>query len=166
MSKKEVDVKNIVVSIDELLANDLNPRKISRKKYEALKKSLLEFPEMKKLREVVVDENMTILAGHQRVYALQELEYENIDVKQVFNLTDAQKRRFMVLDNDHSGEWDFDIIANEWDVPELKDWGINSIKIPGMPNEPGIEDVSFSAKKPHDVNCPNCGFQFDPKDKD
>ena len=166
MSKKEVTVSTFVAKIDELIANEINPRKIKRKEYEELKKSLLEFPEMKKLREIIVDEKMVILAGHQRIYALKDLGYEDVDVKQVHNLTEAQKRRFIALDNDHSGDWDYDIIANVWNTDELKDWGIKSIKIPSMSADPSDkEDVNFEAEKHKDVECPNCGFHFDPKEK-
>lgn len=121
---------------------------------------------MKKLREIIVDEKMIILAGHQRVYALKDLGYEDVEVKQVHNLTEAQKRRFIALDNDHSGEWDYDIIANVWNPEELKEWGIKSIKIPSMSGDRSDkEDVEFEASKNKDVECPNCGFHFDPKEK-
>lgn len=166
MSKNDVSVEIKIVKLDDLIQNEINPRKIKRKEYEELKNSLEQFPEMKKLREIIVDEKMVILAGHQRVFALKDLGYVDIEVKQVLNLTDAQKRRFIALDNDHSGEWDYDIIANVWDTNELKDWGIKSIKIPSMAgNRSDKEDVSFEAEKHKDVECPNCGFHFDPKEK-
>lgn len=166
MSKKDVSVEIKIVKLDDLIQNEINPRKIKRKEYEELKNSLEQFPEMKKLREIIVDEKMVILAGHQRVYALKDLGYVDIEVKQVHNLTDAQKRRFIALDNDHAGEWDYDIIANVWNTDELKEWGIKSIKIPSMSGDRSDkEDVSFEAEKHKDVECPNCGFHFDPKEK-
>lgn len=166
MSKKDVSVEIKIVKLDDLIQNEINPRKIKRKEYEELKKSLLEFPDMKKLREIIVDEKMIILAGHQRVYALKDLGYEDVEVKQVHNLTDAQKRRFIALDNDHAGEWDYDIIANVWNPEELKAWGIKSIKIPSMSGDRSDkEEVEFEASKNKDVECPNCGFHFDPKEK-
>jgi ParB-like chromosome segregation protein Spo0J len=166
MSKKDVSVEIKIVKIDDLIQNEINPRKIKRKEYEELKKSLLEFPDMKKLREIIADETMTILAGHQRVYALKDLGYEDVEVKIVQGLTEAQKRRFIALDNDHSGEWDYDIIANVWNPDELKEWGIKSIKIPSLAGDRSDkEDVEFQADKHKDVECPNCGFHFDPKEK-
>lgn len=121
---KEVSVKTYVEKIDKLIANDLNPRKIDKKKYEALKKSLRDFPEMKQLREIVVDESLTILGGHQRIYALKDLGYSDVTVKQVTGLTAAQKREFVIKDNTSSGDWDTDILANQWDIAELEEWGI------------------------------------------
>ena len=125
MAKAEVTVKTYVEKIDKLIANDLNPRTIKRKQYEALKKSLQEFPEMKQLREIVVDENLTILAGHQRIYALKDLGYADVFVKQVFNLTEDQKREFMLKDNTTAGDWDTDIMANNWDTDLLKDCDVS-----------------------------------------
>ncbi len=124
-----VRVEVYVEKIDKLIANESNPRKINRKAYDALKKSLREFPEMKQLREIVVDENLTILGGHQRIYALKELGYDDVTVKQVFGFTDKQKREFIIKDNASSGEWDPDIIANQWDIAELDDWGIDMSKM-------------------------------------
>ena len=80
-SDNEVTVKVYVEKIDKLITNDANPRKISRKAYESLKKSLKDFPEMKQLREIVVDENLTILGGHQRIYALKDLGYSDMAIK-------------------------------------------------------------------------------------
>lgn len=125
MAKQEVQVKTFIEKIDKLIPNNDNPRKIGRKQYEQLKKSLQEFPEMKQLREIVVDENFNILGGHQRIYALKELGYEDVVVKQVFGFTEKQKREFMIKDNAASGEWDTDIMANSWDVGDLENWGID-----------------------------------------
>lgn len=120
----EVTFKTYVAKIDDLLPSQENPRKISRKAYEALKKSLVDFPEMKQIREIVIDEDSNILAGHQRIYALKDLGYQDVFVKQMFGLTKKQKREFMIKDNTNSGEWDTDILANSWEVDELKDFGI------------------------------------------
>lgn len=152
---KEVEVKSFVAKIEDLIANDANPRKISKKAYEDLKKSLRDFPEMKQLREIVVDEKMTILGGHQRIYALKDLGYEDVLVKQVFNLTAAQKREFIIKDNTSSGDWDSDIINNEWDVEELESWGVPKFAIGNDEKSEG------SGKEPHFIECPNCGEEFE-----
>lgn len=160
MAKADVEVKTYVEKIDKLIANDANPRKIGRKQYEQLKKSLKEFPEMKQLREIVVDENLTILGGHQRIYALKDLGYSDVTVKQVIGLTEKQKREFMIKDNNSAGEWDTDIIANQWDLEELESFGINSFN---------FGDIGKEAKEPaakdntdQEVECPDCGLVFTP----
>lgn len=158
MAHSEVTVKTYIEKIDNLLVDEANPRKINRKAYEALKKSLQEFPEMKQLREIVVDEDLKILAGHQRIFALKELGYADVFVKQVTGLTARQKREFMIKDNTSSGDWDSDILANEWDLDELKDWGVSDFKF-GNPADDDKDDTGDY--KTHEVTCPACGAHFE-----
>lgn len=118
---KEVELKS-------LTETKHNPRQISKKDFDALKKSLKEFPEMQEIREIVVDENMTILGGHQRVKAMMANGQKTATVKIVEGLTDKQKREFIIKDNIQNGEWDMDILANEWDIDDLNDWGLDEVK--------------------------------------
>jgi hypothetical protein len=158
-SAPEVTVETYVEKIDALIANDLNPRKIGKKQYEALKKSLKDFPEMKQLREIVVDENNTILGGHQRIYALKDLGYTDVTVKKVSGLSEAKKREFIIKDNTAAGEWDTDIMANLWDVKELEDWGIPKFNLGDIGDEPDAPSAKDSQNKTH--ICPNCDFEFE-----
>lgn len=154
----EVTFKTYVAKIDDLLPSEENPRKIGRKAYEALKKSLVDFPEMKQIREIVIDEDNNILAGHQRIYALKDLGYEDVFVKQMFGLTKKQKREFMIKDNTTAGEWDDDILANQWDdVDQLKDWGVD-FKFPGSDDPDKGDKKDYKA---HEVTCPSCGHHFE-----
>ncbi len=158
----EVEVKTYVEKIAKLIANDLNPRKINKKAYEALKKSLRDFPEMKQLREIVVDENLTIMAGHQRVYALKDLGYSDVIVKHVTGFTDKQKREFIIKDNTASGEWDTDIIANQWDVEELEAWGVPDFKFGDDSSLNDNKEIDPEGLLGEDtVECPRCKFQFE-----
>jgi hypothetical protein len=159
MAKSDVEVKTYVEKIDKLIANDANPRKISKKAYESLKKSLKDFPEMKQLREIVVDENLTILGGHQRIYALKDLGYADVTVKQVTGLTDKQKREFIIKDNTASGEWDTDVIANQWDIEELENWGVPSFNLGDIGGEPKDPAGKDGDDKTH--VCPGCGLEFE-----
>lgn len=155
----EVTIDVYIEKLDKLVHNDSNPRLIKSKKHRELIKSLKEFPEMKLLREIVIDENNLILAGDKRAYALEELGYKEVTVKKVFNLSEAKKREFIAKDNIHSGEWDTDIIANEWDTEALKEWGLDDFKMPG-------DDDSKQEKntKGIDVTCPHCGEEFNTAD--
>ena len=157
--KSEVQVKTYVEKVDKLIANDANPRKISRKAYEDLKKSLRDFPEMKQLREIVVDEDLSILGGHQRIYALKELGYSDVTVKQVTGLTAKQKREFIIKDNTASGEWDTDIIANQWDLEELEKWGVPASNFGDIDEEPNDPAAKDDQSKVH--TCPGCGLEFE-----
>lgn len=154
----EVTVKIYVEKLNRLVHNEANPRYIKSKRHQELMQSLKEFPEMKLLREIVVDEDLLILAGDKRVYALQEMDYTDVTVKQVFGLTDKQKREFIAKDNVHNGDWDTDVLANLWNDDELKKWGVPDFKnrnsMPGDPN-------TKADYKPHEVTCPECGHHFE-----
>ena len=157
--KPEVTVKTYIEKVAKLIPSEENPRKIDRADYEKLKKSLQEFPEMKQLREIVVDENLTILGGHQRIYALKDLGYTDVTVKQVHGLTEKQKREFIIKDNVAAGSWDSDIMANHWEVADLEKWGIKDFNF-GNINEPEEPDGTDN-KKAKEVECPSCGFEFE-----
>lgn len=121
-----IETKTYIAKIKDLVPNDKNPRQISRKSFDALKKSLKDFPEMESIREVIVDENMLVLAGHQRIKALESLGETEVPVKQVFGLTEKQKDEFVIKDNIQQGEWDMDVLMAEWDTDALTDWGLDS----------------------------------------
>lgn len=157
MGKQDFEVKIYVEKLNKLVHNTRNPRYIKSKKHKELVKSLQDFPEMKDIREIVVDENLLILAGDKRCYALEELQYEDVRVKQVLGLSEAKKREFIIKDNAHSGDWDSDILANEWDMDELDDWGAD-FKFSGGGKD---DDKDKSDYKTHEVTCPHCGEHFE-----
>lgn len=154
----EVTIDVYIEKLAKLKHNESNPRIIKSKKHKELIKSLTEFPEMKLLREIIIDENDLILAGDKRAYALEEMGYKEVAVKKVSGLSEAKKREFIAKDNIHSGEWDQDIIANEWDTDLLKDWGLDSFK---MPDPAGQDD---KPRKGIDTVCPHCGEEFNTAD--
>lgn len=158
-NKTDLQVNVYVESIDKLIANDINPRKINKKAYESLKKSLRDFPEMKQLREIVVDEKLVILGGHQRIYALKDLGYSDVTVKQVIGLTEKQKREFIIKDNTSAGEWDTDIMANLWDITELEDFGIPNFNFGDLGDESPEPAGKDDQSKVH--TCPGCGLEFE-----
>lgn len=158
MGKQEFEVKIYVEKLANLVHNDKNPRHIKNKKeHQKLIKSLQNFPEMKDIREIVIDENNLILAGNMRVYALEELGYADVRVKQVLGLTEAKKREFIIKDNAHTGDWDSDILANEWDMDELKDWDVD-FKFGGGGKDDKDDQDDY---KNHEVTCPACGHHFE-----
>ena len=122
MSK--IKVEQFVAKIDELTPTENNPRQISKQDFENLKRSMKEFPEMREIRKVVVDESNRILGGHMRIKALKELGESEVPVDKVYGLTEKQKQRFVIQDNIQNGEWDMDELANSWSDLPLDDWGI------------------------------------------
>lgn len=111
--------------IKDLVPTSKNPRKITKAKLEALQKRMEKYPKFIEAREVVVDENMCILGGHQRVKAAQARGEKTIRVKQVFGWSDEEKDNFTISDNVSDGEWDMDILAEEWDAEQLAEWGVD-----------------------------------------
>ena len=107
------------VKLKDLKANPNNPRYIRDEKFEKLKKSIQDFPEMLKLRPVVVDDEMIVLGGNMRLKALTELGIDEVEVIKAKDLTEKQKAEFIIKDNVGFGDWDWDILANEWDNTQL-----------------------------------------------
>lgn len=113
------------VSISSIKENENNPRSINKQKFEKLVKSVKEFPEMLKLRPIVVDEDNIILGGNMRYKACREVGLKEVYIIQAEDLTDKQAQEFIIKDNIGFGEWDWDILANTFDNVELKDWGLD-----------------------------------------
>lgn len=120
------------VKLSALKLNDRNPRLIKGFKFQQLVKSILTFPKMLELREIVTDEAMMVLGGNMRLRALQHIaKMTEQELRQQLKsydreeLTDEQKQEFIAKDNVAYGEWDWDMLANEWDMEDLKDWGVD-----------------------------------------
>lgn len=113
------------VKITSVKENPENPRTINEDKFNKLVKSIKEFPEMLKLRPIVVDENMVILGGNMRYKASQKLGLKDIFIVQASDLTEEQKKEFIIKDNVGFGAWDWDMIANEWETETIADWGMD-----------------------------------------
>ena len=117
------------VKLADLIPTKNNPRKITPEDLEKLKKSVREFPKMLEAREIVVDENMRILGGHQRVKALQANGETETTVKIVTGWSEEEKERFIIQDNLQNGEWDQEILST-WDQEKLEGWGMELLPEP------------------------------------
>jgi len=113
------------IKISKIKSNPDNPRLIKDYKFRKLVKSIEEFPEMLKLRPIVVDENNIILGGNMRYKACIEAGLKEIYVIQADDLSEDQKKEFIIKDNSSFGDWDWDVIANEWDLDLINDWGVD-----------------------------------------
>lgn len=117
------------MKLNEIKPNPDNPRVLRDDRFQKLKKSIQEFPKMLSLRPMVIDNNNYVLGGNMRLRALQDLGYKEIPdewVRRASDLTDEEKKRFIIADNVSFGEWDWEAIANEWDVQELNEWGLDT----------------------------------------
>ncbi|MBQ7204639.1 MAG: ParB N-terminal domain-containing protein [Muribaculaceae bacterium] len=106
-----------------------NPRFFRDYRYEAMKKSIEESPEMLELRELIVfpydNGRFVVVCGNLRLRACKELGYSELPCKVLDAKTKPKKlREYATKDNVSFGETDMDILQNEWDKSELQDWGI------------------------------------------
>jgi hypothetical protein len=113
------------LEINEIHSNVSNPRLIKEHKFKQLVKSIKDFPEMLELRPIVIDENNLILGGNMRYKACVEAGLKKIPVKIAKGLTAEQKQEFIIKDNVGYGEWDWDILGNEWQTNTLDEWGLD-----------------------------------------
>jgi ParB-like chromosome segregation protein Spo0J len=116
------------MKLKDIKPNPNNPRVLRDDKFQKLKQSIKEFPKMLSLRPMVIDENNVVLGGNMRLRALQELGFNDIDeawVKRSSDLTEEEKKRFIIADNVAFGEWDWDTLANDWEVVDLEAWGLD-----------------------------------------
>lgn len=111
--------------IINLKSNPNNPRLIKDDKFNKLVKSIKDFPEMLEIRPIVVNAEMIVLGGNMRLKAAKEAGLKEVPIIKADNLTIEQQNEFIIKDNVSGGEWDFDILANEWNVEQLEDWGLD-----------------------------------------
>ena len=113
------------MKIQDIKPNPNNPRLIKDDKFKKLCQSLKDFPEMLELRPIVVNRDHIILGGNMRYKAAKEIGLKEIPVKIADNLTPEQEREFLIKDNTSGGEWDWEVLANEWNSEELESWGLD-----------------------------------------
>jgi len=113
------------VDIKQVRSNPDNPRFIKGNKFEKLVKSIKEFPQMLDLRPIVVNQDMIVLGGNMRLKACEEAGLKEVPIIFADNLTPEQEKEFIIKDNSSFGEWDWDLLANEWNTDQLADWGLD-----------------------------------------
>ena len=114
----------IKVKVDKVKSNPKNPRLIKDDKFKKLVKSIKDFPEMESVRPIVVNKDMVILGGNMRYKAMIECGYKEVNVE-VVDWSEDKQNEFIIKDNVGFGEWEWDEIANSWDMEQLEDWGLD-----------------------------------------
>ena len=115
------------VKISEVKLNPNNPRLIKDDKFKKLVQSIKDLPEMLEIRPIVVNADMVVLGGNMRLKACKEAGLKEVPIIIADNLTEAQQREFLIKDNTSGGEWDWEVLANEWDVEQLEEWGLDLV---------------------------------------
>ena len=116
------------VPIGTIKNNPNNPRVIKDDKFKKLVQSIKELPEMAEVRPVVVNTDMVVLGGNMRLKAMREAGWKDVPI-QVVDWDEDKQRQFIIKDNVSGGEWDWEMLANEWDTEELQEWGLD---LPGF----------------------------------
>jgi DNA modification methylase len=129
-----------IVKLSEIKPNESNPRLIKDEKFNKLVKSIKDFPQMLEIRPIVVNDEMVVLGGNMRLKACKEAGLKEVPIIKASSLTPEQQKEFIIKDNVGFGEWDWNIIANEWDAEQVTDWGLD---IPDFKIEQEAEEDDY-----------------------
>jgi hypothetical protein len=145
--------------INDLIPSENNPRQLTEKQHKDLEKSLKKF-DLVEIPAINVDGQ--ILAGHMRLKILQQLERgdEIIDVRVPDKkLSKKDCDEYIVRSNKNTGEWDFDKLLINFDIPELKEWGFDDFEL-HLGDDTIIEDKSEEKSLLKECECPKCGYKW------
>ena len=138
--------------LTDIKSNPNNPRIIKDDKFKKLVASIKEFPQMLSLRPIVVNDDMIVLGGNMRLKACKEAGLKEVPVIKASDLNEEQQKQFIIKDNVGYGEWDWDMLANEWDAEELVEWGLD---VPVF----DVDDLGTAEEDDFDV--PDGGLETD-----
>lgn len=189
LKSQNIELSKLEVNKGQIEGLPKNPRLIKDAKFEKLKKSIEDNPEMLGMREVLVypyGSKFVIIGGNMRFQACKELGFETVPCKVLDkDMTAEQLRAITIKDNVGFGEHDWELLANEWDSVELEEWGLNVPKFlmdndidfePNLIPETNYSDITkeqiqkeaeklanqmLKSKKVIDCICPNCGNEFE-----
>ena len=137
------------IDIAQVKANPNNPRVIKDDAFRKLVASIKEFPEMLEIRPIVVNADMIVLGGNMRLRACKEAGMKKIPIIKAKDLTEEQQRQFIIKDNVSGGEWDWELLANEWDPVELSEWGLEILNY-----DSDIDVDAFFEQKESNIQSP------------
>jgi len=118
-------MNTVLTKLSAIKRNPNNPRILKDDKFAKLTQSIKDFPQMLDIRPIVVNDDMIVLGGNMRLKACKEAGLKEVPVIKVSDLTEEQQREFIIKDNVGFGEWDWDLLANDWDVDLLGAWGLD-----------------------------------------
>lgn len=129
MERRKIDISQVHPNKGQVEGLPANPRLIKDERFGKLMKSIQNLPEMTEARDLLVYPHggkYIVIGGNMRLRAYQELGWKEVPCCILPDNMPADKLREMVIqDNNPFGETDWNMIANEWDVEDLKDWGVD-----------------------------------------
>jgi DNA modification methylase len=135
------------VPIGTIKNNPNNPRVIKDDKFKKLVQSIKDLPEMAEVRPIVVNTDMVVLGGNMRLKAMREAGWKDVPI-QVVDWDEDKQRQFIIKDNVSGGEWDWEMLANEWDTEELQEWGLD---LPDFDNAKELEAEEDDYEMPDEL---------------
>lgn len=148
MKQQIIKLTKIVENKGQIEGLPRNPRQIKDEKYKLLKKSIEDDPEMLELRELLVyphNGKFVVIGGNMRLKALRELGVSECPCKVIPAETPIEKlRAYTIKDNNSFGEYDFDLLGNDWEVDELLDWGCDLPEITIEEEQPTAQEDDYS----------------------
>ena len=151
-STEKRKVKDLIPSVN-------NPRKMTSWQVRQLMASLEKF---NYVELIAIQPDARIIAGHMRVKVLNQLGRGNEEIEvRVPNreLSDEEMREYIIRSNRNTGEWDWDILANEYDPHDLLEWGFEEGELAS-----GALDLSDDDEATNDLEkCLTCGQKLKKK---
>ena len=139
----------VIEKINNIKLNPNNPRLIKDDKFKKLVQSIKDFPEMLNIRPIVVNKDMIILGGNMRYKACKEAGLKEIPII-ITDLSEEKQREFLIKDNTSGGEWDWEVLSNEWNSEELESWGldlstfeVDDFEVDNFENMPDINQLDI-----------------------
>lgn len=165
MSDKPKQMKDLpthLMKIADLIPADYNPRQLTEKQFNDIKASISKFGF---IDPVIVnqhpDRKNIIVGGHQRCRVAADLGYKEVPTVFV-NLSLEEEKELNVRHNKNTGDWDFDILANQFEMPDLINWGFEEADFGGFGSfgDDDDEDEDTAPRGSGEVQCPKCGEIF------
>jgi ParB-like chromosome segregation protein Spo0J len=143
--------------IKDLKAHSKNPRELSKVQAEHLKRSIDKFGLIEK---PIVNLDNTIIGGHQRINILKQLKEQEVECWiPDHELSQDEVDELCIRLNKNTGDWDWDILANEWELNDLFKWGFNEKDFDNLMHSVDNVDEEKEPKKKLKI-CPECGHEF------
>ena len=133
-----------IVKISQIKPNPKNPRTIKDERFDKLKKSIQDFPDMLNKRPLVcftdTDGKYVVLGGNMRLKAAKDLGLKELPIILADEWTEEQKAEFLIKDNVGFGEWDWNELNTDWDTEQLNEWGLD---VPGFKIEAEAQEDDY-----------------------
>ena len=127
-----------------------NPRIIKKDQFEKLKQSIKDNADYFEARPIILSDRtgeLIILAGNQRYKAAKAIGMTEVPTILLPNLTEEREKEIIIRDNVENGDWDMDILANEWDPAELEEWGVDVPEVKLPEDQDAVTDADLDASE-------------------